>query len=88
MANDAMPEGVLPFGPFGSVPLADTRKLVDVVCAGSEPTVLVGGVVSISQEVDIEPVPALPAWSWMPEALTVSTYVPSAVVRPDRPPIS
>ena len=43
---------------------------------------------SISQEVDIEPVPTLPASSWMPEALTVSTYVPSAVVRPESPPIS
>ena len=83
-----MPDGVLPFDPLGSVPLTDTRKLVDVVCDGSGLTVLVGGVVSISQEVDIEPVPTLPASSWMPEALTVSTYVPSAVVRPERPPIS
>ena len=67
-----MPDGVLPFDPFGSVPLADTRKLVDVVWDGSELTVLVGGVVSMSQEVDIEPVPKLPASSWMPDALTVS----------------
>jgi hypothetical protein len=69
------------------VPLADTRKLVEVVWDGRGLTVLVGGVVSISQETDIEPVPKLPAWSWMPDALTVSMYVPSAVVRPDSPPI-
>ena len=43
------------------MPVTDTMKLVDVVCDGSELTVLVGGVVSISHEVDIEPVPALPA---------------------------
>ena len=35
MANEAMPEGVLPLAPFGSVPLTETVKLVDVVCAGS-----------------------------------------------------
>ena len=67
------------------MPVTETVKLVEVVCGGSELTVLVGGVVSISQEVDSEPVPALPYWSWMPAALTVSVYVPSAVVRPARP---
>ena len=35
-------------------------------------TVLVGGVVSISHEVESVPVPALPFWSWMSAALTVS----------------
>ena len=83
-----MPDGVLPFEPAGSVPLTDTTKLVDVVCDGKALTALVGGVVSISQVVDIEPVPTLPASSWMPDALTVSTYVPSAVVRPESPLIS
>ena len=63
MANDAMPEGGLPFDPFGSLPVTETVKLVDVVCAGSGLTVLVGGVVSISHEVDSEPVPGLPSWS-------------------------
>ena len=66
MANEATPDGGLPLDPFGSLPVTETVKLVDVVCAGSGLTVLVGGVVSISQEVDIEPVPALPYWSWMP----------------------
>ncbi len=60
---------------------------MDVVWAGRASIVLVGGVVSISHEVDIEPVPKLPTWSWMPAALTVSVYVPSAVVRPASPPI-
>ena len=54
---------MLPFEPVGSLLVTDTVKLVDVVCAGSELTVLVGGVVSISQEVESEPVPALPYWS-------------------------
>jgi len=84
---EATPEGGLPLAPFGSVAVTETVKRVDVVVAGSGLTVLVGGVVSISQEADIEPVPKVPAGDWMPEALTVSTYVPSAVVRPDSPPI-
>ena len=88
MANDATPDGVLPPAPLGSDPLTETRMYGVVVVAGSGLTVLVGGVVSMSQEVDSEPVPKLPASSWMPEALTVSVYVPSAVVRPDSPSIS
>ena len=39
---------------------------------GNALTVLVGGVVSISHEVESELVPALPLVSWMPVALTVS----------------
>ena len=60
MAYDETPDGVLPFDPFGSLPVTETVKLVDVVCAGRALTVLVGGVVSISQEVDSEPLPGLP----------------------------
>ena len=85
-ANEAMPDGVLPFEPFGSVPLTETEKLVDVVCDGSVVTALVGGVVSISHDVDIEPVPELPYWSVMSAASTVSVYSPSAVVKADSPP--
>ena len=39
--------------------------------------------VSISHEMESEPVPAMPFWSWMSAALTVSVYSPWAVVRPD-----
>ncbi len=60
MAMEASPEAVLPFAPVGSEAVAETVKLVDVVCVGSEFTVLVGGVVSISHEVETEPVPGLP----------------------------
>ena len=72
MAKEATPEGVLPPAPAGSLPLTETVKLVAMVSAGSVLTVLVGGVVSISQDVDNEPVPRLPYWSWMLAALTVS----------------
>ena len=41
------------------MPVTETVKLVDVVCAGSGLTVLVGGVVSISHEVESEPVPGI-----------------------------
>ena len=58
--------------PLGSVPVTETGKLRLVRSAGSGLTVLVGGVVSISHEVESEPVPGLPFWSWMPAALTVS----------------
>ncbi len=58
---------------------------MDVVCPGSERTALVGGVVSISHEVDNEPVPGLPYVSSMADALTVRLYVPSAAVSPPRP---
>ena len=60
MAIEATPEGVLPLAPFGSVAVTETVKVVDVVWAGSEVTVLVGGVVSINHEVEAEPVPGLP----------------------------
>ncbi len=72
MANEAMPEGELLFDPVGSLPVTETVKLVDVVVCESGLTVLVGGVVSISHEVESEPVPTLPARSWIPEASTVS----------------
>ena len=54
MANEAMPEAGLPFDPFGSAAgdrdgEARGRRLV----AGSGLTVLVGGVVSISHEVEM-----------------------------------
>ena len=76
---------MLPFDPVGSLLVTETVKLVDVVCAGSVLTVLVGGVVSISHEVDNEPLPGLPYKSEMPAALTVRVYLPSAVVtRPGR----
>ena len=55
-----MPEGVLPSEPVGSLPPIVSVTLVDVVSAAARPTVLVGGVVSISQEVDSVPVPGLP----------------------------
>ena len=54
----------------GRMPVTDTVKLVDVVVAGSELTVLVGGVVSISHDVDRLPVPGLPYWSSRKAALT------------------
>ena len=72
MAIEATPDGVLPLAPFGSDAVTDTVKLVDVVVAGSELTVLVGGVVSISHDVDRLPVPGLPYWSSRKEALTVN----------------
>ena len=50
---------MLPFDPVGSLLVTETLKLVDVVCAGSERDLLVGGVVSISHEVDNEPVPGI-----------------------------
>ena len=62
----------LPAGSVGTVPVTVTGKLRLVPTLGSGLTVLVGGVVSISQEVDSEPVPGLPYWSWMSAALTVS----------------
>ena len=67
-----MPEGVLPFDPVGSLPATEIGKLVDVVCAGRALTVLVGWVVSISQDVDSEPLPGLPNWSSISAASTVS----------------
>ncbi len=73
MAKEATPDGGLPFDPLGSVPVTETVKLVDEVVGGSGLTVLVGGVVSISQEIDCEPVPGLPYWSVMSAALTVRT---------------
>ena len=85
MAYDDTPDGVLPFAPVGSLPVTETVKLVDVVCAGKALTVLVGGVVSISQEVDSEPLPGLPFSSWMPAALTVNVYSPLLLVSPVRP---
>ena len=57
MAIEATPEGGLPSAPVGSEAVTETVKLVEVVCDGSALTVLVGGVVSISQEVDCEPGP-------------------------------
>ncbi len=60
MAIDATPEGVLPLEPAESEAVTVTLKLVEVVCDGSASTELVGGVVSISQEIDCEPVPGLP----------------------------
>ena len=56
-----MPEGVLPLAPLGSVPVTVTGKLRLVPVLGSGLTVLVGGVVSISHEVESEPVPAMPS---------------------------
>ncbi len=67
-----MPDGVLPPAPFGSLPLTDTRMLSLVVVEGRAPTVLVGGVVSISHEVARDPTPEFPARSCKPDALTVS----------------
>ena len=64
--------GGLPLAPFGSVPVTVTGKLRLVPVFGKGLTVLVGGVVSISHEVESDPVPGLPFWSWMPAALTVS----------------
>ena len=55
-----MPEAVLPPAPFGSVPVSVTGKVRLVPVLASEPTVAVGGVVSISHEMAIEPVPGLP----------------------------
>ena len=52
--------------------MTDTGKTRLVSRAGSGLIVLVGGVVSISHEVESELVPALPSVSWMPVALTVS----------------
>ena len=70
MSKEAIPEaGLLP-GPFGSDPVTETAKAVDVVVAGSELTLLVGGVVSITlREVESEPVPGIsfayvPAYRW------------------------
>ena len=71
MAIEATPGGVLPPAPLGSEPVTVTVKLVEVVWGGSGLTVLVGGVVSISHEVDSEPVPELRS-PWMSAALTVS----------------
>ena len=48
-------------------------------------TWLVGAVVSISHEVESEPVPGMPNESWMSAALTVSAYWPWAAVSPARP---
>ena len=81
MAIEATPEGVLAFAPLGSVAVTETVKLADVVCVGSELTVLVGGVVSINHDVETEPVPGLPYVSSTAAALMVRTYVPSAAVR-------
>ncbi len=71
MVIEVTPEGVLPFDPVGSLPVTETLKLVDVVCAGSSLTVLIGAVVSVNHEVDTEPLPGLPYTSEMPAALTV-----------------
>ncbi len=49
-----------PFDPVGSLLATEIVKFVDVVCAGRVFTALVGGVVSISQNVESEPVPGLP----------------------------
>ena len=71
MEYDETPEAVLPFAPVGSLPVTEIVKLVDVVCAGSGLTVLVGGVVSINQDVESVPAPGLPYSPSMPVALTV-----------------
>ena len=73
MSNEAMPEAGLLSGPFGSEPPTDTLKVVDVVAVGREPTVLTGGVVSISHEVESEPEPADSLVSLIPPALTDQT---------------
>jgi hypothetical protein len=85
MAIEATPEGVLPLAPSGPEAVTETVKLVDVVCVGSEFTVLVGGVVSINHEVKTEPAPGPPYVSSISAALTVRLYVPSAVVREASP---
>ena len=53
----------------GRLLVTDTVKL-EFAAEGSGSTLLVGGVVSINQEVDMEPVPANPFWSWVSAALT------------------
>ena len=68
-----------PAGSVGTVPEAVTGKLRLVAVDGSV-TGLVGGVMSMSHEVDSEPEPGLPKGSLMPEALTFSVYVPPAAV--------
>jgi hypothetical protein len=50
-----------PPGPAGSPAVTLTAKVVESSCAGRVSTELVGGVVSISHEVDSEPVPRLPS---------------------------
>ncbi len=54
------------------MPVTVTGKTRLLPILGSGLTVLVGGVVSISHEVESVPVPAIPFWSWMSAALTVS----------------
>ena len=51
--------------------MTEKEGLVLVIAIGSTLTLLVGGVVSISQEIDFEPVPVLPSGSRMWAALTV-----------------
>ena len=80
--------GRAPADPAGSVPVTVTGKLRLVPRLGSGLTALVGGVVSISQDVDSEPLPKLPYWSWRSAALMVKVYSPSAWVSPDRPTIA
>ncbi len=53
----------LPAGSVGTVPVTVIGKTRLVPILGSAPMVLVGGVVSISQEVGIVPMPGLPYWS-------------------------
>ena len=88
-ATDETPEAGAPPGPAGSLKETETWKVSEPWLAPSElMTWLVGAVVSISQEVESVPVPAMPFWSWMSAALTVSVYWPWAVVSPTRPPIA
>ena len=51
---------MLPPAPDRSEAVTETEKLVVVVVVGRGSAVLVGNVVSISQEVESEPVPGLP----------------------------
>ena len=69
---EAMPEGSPPSAATGSDAVAETVKLVAVVCAGRLLTVLVGGAVSISHDLGSEPEPARPSVSVMSAALIVS----------------
>ncbi len=55
--------------------MTETAKLRLVPRAASGLTWLVGGVVSISQEVESEPVPGFPYGSVMSAALMVSVYI-------------
>ena len=87
IAKDAIPEAAPPSGAFGSFPLTETWKLVDVVWLGRELIVLTGAVVSISHVAVSVPVPALPAMSAIFEASNLNTYEPCRAVSAGSPPI-